>query len=255
MTKWTENYQAISPEAHAEFGVVTGSGFGHVAHMSSIGIVAEEAAEVAADHPVVFFKDGESDRFRLSALLGLADGENLFVDSDGRWLGTQIPVGVRMLPFGILFGGDDESQRFRIDVNSPIVSKDGRERLFEGGEETSFLKKQRGFLEVLVDSTIQTEVFIEQLVNRNLLAEFMISVDGVSEKTQVIRDMYTINVDEFDDMSEQDVLEFHKLHYLGVIYAIQQSLTQFRRLIQLRDNRYPQQTISVTVHVQGAGEE
>jgi len=248
VSKWTEKYQAISPDEHGELGVVTGSGFGHVAHMSRVGVVAEEVTEVVADCPVVFLRDAESDRYRLSALLGLTGDENLFVDSDGRWLGTQVPVGIRMLPFGMLLGGGDESQRFRIDVNSPLITRNGGQPLFEGGDSSVFLQKRRGFLEALIDSTVQTELFIEKLVDRNLLKEFMISIEGISDKPQAIRDLYTIDVDVFEKMSEEDVLEFHEFHYLGVVYAIQQSLTQFRRLIQLRNSRYPDQTVSVTVH-------
>ena len=91
---------------------------------------------------------------------------------------------------------------------------------------------------------------VEELVNRNLMAEFLLQIEEAGQESRVIRDLYTINVDEFSYMADADVLSFHQLRYWGPIYAIQQSVTQFRRLVQYRDRARPGRKTKLTVHLQ-----
>jgi len=249
MSNRTEDFQPISEQVNSSLGVLRNAGFRHLAHLSSAAIIAEEVVAVAANCPVVFLKDEASGRFELTALLGLTAGENLFVDSEGAWLGTLMLAGLSVLPFGMDSGCENEAERMLIDMNSPLVSEGRGQRLYENGEETSFLQEQRELLELNVDGFLQSQRLVEELVNRNLITEFMLQVEETDASPRVIRDLYTINVDEFPYMSDKDVVAFHRQHYWGVIFAIQQSLAQFRRLVQWRNRAAPEHKVKVTVHL------
>lgn len=249
MTNLKENFQPISTQLGPDVRVLTNAGYRHIAHLSNTALIGDEIVAAAANFPIVFLKDEETGRFELSALLGLEAGENLFVDSSGGWRGTHLPKSLGALPFTAFLGREDEAERIQIDLNSPIVSRNEGEPLFSNGKETDYLKVQCERIEALIDGYLQVENMVEELVNRNLIAEFLLQVEEKGKKQRFIRDLYTINVDEFSYLADSDVLAFHKLNYWGPIYAIQQSVTQFRRLIQLRDRINPDRKTKLTVHL------
>lgn len=246
----TDNIQPVSNQLDPDIRVRARPGFNHVAHFNSASLTGDEIVAAAANFPVVFLKDEETGRFELSALLGLGAGENLFVDDKGRWLATHLPKGLSLLPFVAFPGREEPEERVQIDLGSPVLSRTQGEYLYRDGEETDFLKARREYAEAVIDGYLQVEKMVEELVNRNLMAEFLLQIEEPGQEPLVIRDLYTINVDEFSYMADADVLSFHQLGYWGPIYAIQQSVTQFRRLVQLRDRARPGRKTKLTVHLQ-----
>lgn len=246
----TDNFKPISDQLDPELRVVTRAGFKHLKHFNNAALTGEEVVAAAANFPVVFLQDEETGRFELAALLGLEADENLFVDAAGQWQGTHLPKSLSALPFAAFPSREKESERIQIDIDSPIVSRSQGELLFKNGEETSFLKARRQYIEMVTDSHLQTESMVEELVNRNLMAEFLLQIQDGGGEPRIIRGLYTINMDEFSYLTDADILSFHKLNYWGPIYAIQQSVTQFRRLVQMRDRIRPGNKTKLTIHLQ-----
>lgn len=239
--------QSICVDKHSNLRVNLSNDHSHFSSHNSCAIVADEITQSAANFPVAFVKDPESGRFQLSALFGLLPQENLFVGSDNKWLGTYLPTGLSIMPFGVVIGEGAESDWIKIDANSTCLSCDIGQPLFEQGQPSHFYQDMRQQISTLIDASSQTEIFIENLVNRNLLTEMTIVLTDGEGKQQVINDLYTINVDEFAYLTQEDVMLFHRLHYWRAIYAIEQSVHQFKRLSQLKNRQAP---MSLSIHIE-----
>lgn len=250
MSNSSENYQSITLNKHSETHINMSNDYKHLANYNSSSIVAEEIADVAANFPIVLIKDDSTGRFQLSALYGLEQDENLFVDDNNEWLATYIPTGLNVMPFGLFLSEEDESDRIKIDENSAFISNGKGKKLFENGQPSAFYSSMQEQLHTIIDASAQTEHFIENLVNRNLITELTLVIDGLDDKPQVINDLYTINTDEFSYLSQEDVMLFHELHYWGPIYAIQQSLSQFKKLVQLKNKIDSNNNIKLSVHIE-----
>jgi hypothetical protein len=244
-----ETFEVINKVSHNELRVKSHSSCNHLKTVNSSAIFAEEIPEVAANFPIAFLKNASTGTFKLSALFGLMPEENLFVNEKDNWTGTYIPVALNIDPFGLVLDAQSDEERITINVNSPCVSKAEGEKLFEKQQETPYLASMRKQLNTIVDASIQTDKLIAELVNRNLLTEFKISIEGLSKEPKVIDDLYTINTDEFSYLSNEDVVMFHKMNYWGAVYGIQQSLKQFKKLVQLSNEQKPQRKIKLTIHI------
>lgn len=244
-----ETFEVINEVQHNDLRVKSHNGCSHLKTLNNSPIFAEEISEIAANFPIVFLKDASTGTFKLSALFGLMPKENLFVNEKGNWTGTYIPVALNIDPFGLVLDAESDEKRITINVNSPCVSKEEGSELFTNQQETPYLTDMRKQLNTIADASIQTDKLIAELVNRNLLTEFKISIDGLSKEPQVIDDLYTINTDEFSYLSNDDVFMFHKMNYWGAIYGIQQSLKQFKKLVQLRNAQTSNNKIKMTIHI------
>ncbi|MCJ8294102.1 MAG: SapC family protein [Colwellia sp.] len=249
MTYQKENFQPLNSTDHANLRVKNISDCGHLKNCNNSVIIAEEITDIAANCPVVLLKDEESGRFQLSALFGLTPSENLFINESGQWLGTYIPVNFNIKPFSTSFDDSNNEKSLVIDVNSPAISTESGVKLFEGNAESSYLIKMRQQVEMIIDATVQTEKLIQELVNRNLLCEFKLIIEGLTEQPEIIEGLYTINADEFPYLTSDDVFQFHQMNYWGVIYAMQNSMKQFKKLVQIRNARYQDSKIKLTIHM------
>jgi hypothetical protein len=249
MTQIKPSFEVINEAKHKELRVKPNTTCSHLKTVNNSPLFAEEIPEIAANFPIAFLKDASTGMFKLSALFGLMPEENLFVNENGNWTGTYIPVVLNLDPFGLVLDAESDENRIEINVNSSCVSKEEGNQLFENQQETPYLVDMRKQLNTITDASIQTDKLISELVNRNLLTEFKISIEGLSQEPQVIDDLYTINTDEFSYLSNDDVLMFHEYNYWGAIYGIQQSLKQFKKLVQLRNILHPKSKIKVTIHI------
>jgi len=249
MSNTNENHQSICATTHADVRIKTKVDCAHLVTLNSSSLVAEEIAEMAGCCPVVFLQDEDAGSFQLSALFALLPDENLFVNQQGSWTETYIPVGLNMDPFSVFVGAENENDRIKIRASSPCISKTDGEKLFENGQESAYLTDMRAQLETVIDASIQTEKFIQNLVNRNLIAEFGLTIEGLPDGPKVIKGLYTINIDEFAYLTNEDVLMFHEMHYWGPIYAIQHSMKKFKKLVQLHNARHPHTKVKLTLHI------
>ena len=174
------------------------------------------------------------------------------VNEQGQWTSPYVPVGLNMAAFGVFGSEENEKDRVKIEPNSPFLSTTEGKPLFDGKDESAFLKDMRAQLETVIDASMQTSTFIESLVNRNLICEFGLTIESLENsdgKPKIIKGLYTINSDEFPYLAAEDVQMFHEMGYWGPIYAIKHSMNQFKKLVQLHNEKHSSEKIKLNVHV------
>jgi hypothetical protein len=93
----------LEPTKHRTLKIGTLADFSITKGMHGVFVAATEIPQAALEFPVLFVHTGERDAsgkpgFSPIALLGLSQGENLFVDGP-RWDARYIPAFIRRYPF------------------------------------------------------------------------------------------------------------------------------------------------------------
>ena len=118
MTQPLPDFQAINAHAHAGWLLGPHQGYGFVQRLSSVEVMANEAHRVACDLPMVWRQAADSSWTLLATPV---DAEAWPVDLEGAWLGTYIPLLLRVYPFAPGAMSARGVGAF-VDVNSPMVS-------------------------------------------------------------------------------------------------------------------------------------
>src|SRR5690606_24555798 len=121
------------------------------------------------EYAVVFA--GQGDEIIPVVLLGVRDGENLFVNADGTWGGRYVPAFLRRYPFVFSSSGDGANFTLCVDEEFEGCNRKGRgERLFDNeGERTQYLQGVLGFLQAYQVQFQRTRALTKRLNDLNLL--------------------------------------------------------------------------------------
>ncbi|MEN9775566.1 MAG: hypothetical protein RL322_2636 [Pseudomonadota bacterium] len=209
----------------------TGFEFARGVHLSAL--MQAEFVRAAATYPIVFVEDPAIDSFRPMALLGLREGENVFVDTDGTWLASYVPAVIRGYPFVLVrAAGEGESERFAvcIDAGSELLSLTDGARLFDAsGQPTEALEQARQWLQQIREMQLRTDAFCRALAARNLFTPFAVRARRGDEALEV-NGCYVINEERLDGLPDAKLCELRQHGWLSSIYAHLVSLQQFERL-------------------------
>lgn len=213
-------------------------GFHHAADQNVCSVVAPEIAQAALNFPIAFIKEPNSGRLMCSALLGLSDRKNLFIDGDS-WLSTYIPMNVKRAPFLIGPSADDENSLCAcVDLDSNYISHEAGEALFDDkGEKTDFLKRAEEFIAQLYDYEVATQHFVNRLSELDLLIPFTVEFLSATGKGSVMKGLYTVSEEKLKELSDEHVLELFRKGYMTAIDAQMASLGQVNRLASLVNQR------------------
>ena len=117
----------VSRDRHADCSVEPARDFAFCAGTNSAPLLAAEFAHAAAEFPIVFV--GPRDQMMPTVLLGLRDGENVYVGRNRRWAAGYVPAFFRRYPF--VYAREGEQLLLSIDEAFPGLNRDGRgQRMF-----------------------------------------------------------------------------------------------------------------------------
>ncbi|MCL1114195.1 SapC family protein [Shewanella basaltis] len=201
----------------------------------------QEFRSIQAHYPIFFHKDAATGQFYSVALFGFAQNENLFL-SDAGWNATYVPLTVRRQPF--LIGqqtvredGVERLQRvIHIDLDHPRVNQTEGEALFlPYGGNTPLLDEVGEMLEVIHHGLIDSQRFIETLIEYQLLESFTLDIELDNGKKHQMIGFYTINENTLAELSAEALAQLHQQGYLQAIYMALASQSNIRDLLNLKN--------------------
>ena len=224
---------ALNSKRHAALRVRPQASFEFVRGVHMAALMQAELVRAASIYPIVFVEDPAIDSFRPMALLGLREGENVYVDTDGSWLASYEPAVIRAYPFALArAAGEGEAERFAvcIDAASELVSLTEGARLFDAqGTPTEALEQARQWLQQIRDMQLRTDEFCRALAARNLFTPFAVRARR-GDETLEVDGCYVINEERLDGLPDAKLFELRREGWLSSIYAHLVSLQQFERL-------------------------
>lgn len=226
---------------HKDLRINVDRNYGHVSNQNMIPLLAFEFLQASTNFPIVFVKQQETGKFKSVALLGLNASENL-VFSDNKVHSNYIPANVRRYPFAAGGKSVDESEMVLcIDENSALLNESEGMQIFdENGKPSEATQQVTKMLSDILAKDAATDIFIEFLVEHDLLQPADVTLKLGEEGDRQINGLYKVNEEALNELSDEEALTLYKRKYFAAIYAHLASLSQFNRLLQLKSNFTPE---------------
>merc|ERR1712137_1512370 len=211
--------------------VNTSFSFAKNTHLAAATI--REFAQLAATMPLVFIEDTNAKRHHVVTMLGMEQGQNLFLTGDS-WKGPHVPMNIIRYPFDVRPDGDKLG--VYIDENSDLIKEEGQPLFKEDGNPSDFLNNRQQLLGDLANSEMLTQQFVSKVVELDLLNPMQLRVQYSNGQGRNVGGILTIDEKKLVELADEQVVELHRAGFMGALYAMMLSLGQLNRLIELSTN-------------------
>ena len=210
--------------------------YSFAAEYATATLALGELSQAMRSLPLGFVKyDGY---FTLVSILGLQQGENLFVNKKGYWITAYKPAVLRSYPFSLI-SGDKDQMLLAFDEDSLSKSNTTPDNSFYGetGEITDELSKIMSFLTEVHNSYSKTVQLCEMINNFGLLDKWDISIKR-GENEVNIEGIYKVNEDKLHSLNGDQLKDLQRVSALGLIYGhifSGSNINLLERLANLKD--------------------
>jgi hypothetical protein len=220
----------VTGERHRDLAVSQRRDYGFARAANAVPLSTAEVPAAAAHYPVVFV--GAGDDVGLAAILGVRDGENLFVDDDGRWDAGYVPAFVRRYPFVFASQTDPERLTLCVDEASELLNREGRgERLFDSaGERTTYLANVIEFMQRYQVALQRSRAFARRVQELELLQNVQAQVRMGDGGTLQLRGFRTVDRQRLKALPPETVNELFASDALEALYLHLASLRHLQGL-------------------------
>lgn len=231
---------ALNRDRHAALTLgPSPTGYQFASKVLSVLLSASEFFEAARIYPIIFTVNSDKG-VKALALLGLEDGENLFVNEDGKWDAQYIPAYFRRYPF---VTSDDQDGKMFIcfDESYDGFDIEGGVPLFENGEPTAKTKEIQSFLQDYFVEIQRTAQAGAMLLEKGLLKQISAQANLVSGQKYTLSDMYVVDEQKLASLSDEDVLSMFRSGMLALVNAHLLSLRNLASLVERKTIKEQQQ--------------
>jgi len=203
--------------------------------INALALSIAEFSAAARDYPIVFASADAGASYSPVAVLGLADGQNLFVDASGTWdANAYLPAFVRRYPFCIaqLRSRNGEPGEQLVCVESSRLNQRGTPLFDAGGEPgPQWLAAQR-LLQEYQNDLETTARMCAALGGLGLFSPFTFQVMQGEAPGLRLQGMYRVDEHKLEALKPEQHKALVSGGLMGRIYAHIHSLENFARLYQ-----------------------
>jgi len=223
---------ALNSDVHRNLKFDAGQvNFSFARDTTAVLMAGVEFAEAARVYPIVFIR-GQDKQMRPVALLGVRNGENLFVDEQGKWDANYIPAFVRRYPFVMAEGGTEGQLVVCIDESCPALNAEQGELLINAdGKLEPRMNEVVQFLQNFQNEFVRTELITKQLDELGLFIQQGARFDTKGGETFQLNDFYLVDEKKFGQIADDKLPELFRSGALGLAYLHLASLGNMRKLL------------------------
>ncbi len=197
-----------------------------------------EFRSVQAHYPIVF-QQGADGALQPVALLGLRQGENLFLDEGaGRWDAHYVPLALARQPF--LIGRAGEELVIHVDTSHPRVRglaghddmADGVPLFLPHGGASEYLEHANSVLLALHEGLESLPAFTAALLRHELLESFVMDVELSDGSQSRLAGFLTIHEERLAALGADALHDLHRAGHLAAVYLVVASLAHLRDLVE-----------------------
>lgn len=211
--------------------------------LNSVFVAAVEFGDTCVDYPIVFVNAGNDAQGKPQvapiAVMGLSEGENLFLDAQGPWRAAYLPALLRAYPFGIA-RMDDSRAVVVVDEgwSGWLRGGDTGAAMFQAdGQPTADLAEARDQLEKIDQEVQRTRWFCNTLLEAGLLSGMRFEATMPDGQAVKVEGFQALDEAKFAELPDAKIVEFHRNGVLALIHAHQISLRHMRKLVEWRVQR------------------
>jgi hypothetical protein len=224
---------ALNKDQHRHHSFKKFESLDFAAHTLSVLLTGSEFAEASKEYPIVFVKAADNSMMPF-ALLGLREGENLYIDASGKWNARYIPAYVRRYPFIFSEAGEEQ---FMVCVDEDCVglnvAGEGESLFDEQGAASPFVNNMIQFMQDYQVDYLRTRAFMEQLQKLDLLKESNAKITLNNAEDFLINGLWMVDEAKLAALDDDKLLQLAKSGDLGRIYAHLISLSNLNQLAAL----------------------
>jgi hypothetical protein len=212
--------------------------FDRTAGMNAMFVAAVEFIDAAREYPIVFVEagkgpDGKRDVAPM-VVLGLEQGENLFIEPGGGWGARYVPALLRGYPFGMAQTPEGNFVVV-IDGKADALSETEGERIFDDlGQPTPMIEQRREFLERFEQEAQRTRLVGRALIDNDLLTTMRFDATLPDGKALTADGFLAVDENKFNELADDKLIALHKSGVLGLIHAHLFSMGLMRALAEKR---------------------
>lgn len=221
----------VNPSHHGHLKLDRGAGLGFARVAQSVPIGLGEFEVVSQHYPIVFAAGPTPTPL---ALLGLGEGQNLFVEPDETWRrDAYIPAYVRAFPFIFVEEPSSKTVYVGMEEGAACISPDQGQPMFEDGQPTPVLTESINFCVAFRDNLTAGNAFAKALEEQGLLEEEEATVNFTAGGAARIRGFKMVKADRLDRLSDETFLDWRRRGWIGPLYAHLHSAARWGRLIEI----------------------
>ena len=206
-----------------------------------------ELVNVVKHYPVLLRKQADSGKFQMIVLLGLARNENLFLaetspfqHDQGSWLADYVPALIAKGPFviGMHTTENNPQPMVHVDMANPRISTHkGKPVFLPHGGNSDYLNYISSLLKTIHDGMQVHDTMLAVLDSHGLIEPVSIDVPLTTGETIHIADHYTVSKEKLSALPADALFELHQRGFLQAAFLIEMSLSNMRKLIDLKNTR------------------
>lgn len=227
---------ALDKKVHNGFSISDKLDFSFAANVNAVPINLIELPNIMQTYPVAFSSTNPSTPL---AILGLKEGENLFVNDKGQWLAdTYIPAYVRRYPF--IFAQDKKGEKLTlcVDDTKGVLVKNKKRPFFDKKDQpTDMVKSALEFCKSYQVAATQTMEFSEAIEKADILEDRHAEIKTNDGKTLSLSGFRQINERSLKTLDDATILKWHKNYWMRFIYAHLLSTSNWQTLFRLMEQR------------------
>jgi hypothetical protein len=222
---------ALTNEQHADLKILPRLSFENLTGRHMAPLMLQEFPAAAHHYPIFFIKDEQNNTFTATAVFGLKDGENVFIENDA-WVGGYLPASLRGYPFTLARAGE-EQLILCVNEQADIVSKTEGQALFTAdGKPTEFFEGINTFFKEFIDANNVSTNIMTQLAELGLFRADGLQYRNSAGEEKRVNGFYVIDREKLDALTDEQFLSLRKFGVLPAIYAHFSSLERISEVIR-----------------------
>jgi hypothetical protein len=229
---------------HQNLKVITRFGTESGDNVGSVLVFPTEFVELQKEYAILFRQNTDTKKFHATALLGLNQGENLFLNPDlgSGWAANYIPAVVAKGPFLIGLQSQDsglsKTPVIHIDLDHPKVSEqEGYPLFLEYGGNSPYLEHVANILKMIHQGMAVQDRMFNLFSELDLIEPINIEIDLNNGEKYRLLGNYTINQEKLNGLAGDQLERLNKLGFLPLAYAVITSMTNIRRLTEIKNSK------------------
>lgn len=209
--------------------------------LNAVFVSAAEMPQIATQYAIFFINAGRNEQggndYAPIAVLGLAKGENLYVDG-GAWRATVLPAQLAMYPLCVARVASDR-YAVCLDESWPgVVAGGAGQRLFgDDGQPSEFTRRMQTALEQMEAQVDQTRAVGRRLAELDLLRQRRFDATLPDGRKVAVDGFFMVDEERVKALDDAQIVALQREGLLGLIHAHWISAGHMRRLIQWRVER------------------
>lgn len=207
------------------------------------GALPVEFGQLQREYPLFFIKNAETGHFAAIALLGFAEGENLYLGDNG-WDADYLPLTIQRQPFLIGFQEQDvdgvptEVPVVNVDLDHPSASNmEGEPVFLPHGGESPYLERINSILATIHQGHKASESLSQLLVGLELIESLTVDIEFKDGSKHSLAGLYTINEEKLRKLNADGLAALHEKGHLQDIFMMLASLANVGALIDRKNRR------------------